>query len=281
MRRRLALVLWSVLTVVGLACAGWVLVPADSRGPDGPREPPNPTTSGPVLYRKVLAAMTAEETATYTFSGSTGGGEILSGTGALRFLPGAGLVRAFDGDVTITSPTTGRTRAVLLPDALYLALPPLKGLPPNKPWLRVSEQPKTELGRRLGPLAEEMRSAFDPGRTLGLLGAADTVEEIGPATAEGEPVTAHVATVDLRRAARLAADPALREQYRVMTAAGVTVLRLDLFLDDMGLPRRVHAEVPDADGVFSVTGVYRAWGEPVRIEAPGARRVFDADKIKG
>ena len=66
------------------------------------------------MYADVSRAMVAEGTATYTYSGSSGGGEIQSGSGAMRFLPGQD-ARTFDADVMVTSPTAGRMRAVLLP----------------------------------------------------------------------------------------------------------------------------------------------------------------------
>jgi hypothetical protein len=282
MRRRVSLVLSSLLTVAALACGGWLLDPAGSREPVGSerRVQANPTQPGTALYADVSAAMVAKRTATYTYSGSSGGGETQSGSGAIRFLPGPD-ARTFDADVTVTSPSTGRMRAVLLPGAAYLALPAAKGLPRNKPWLKVSEAPRTELGRKLRPVAEEMRAAFDPGLGLGLLRAAGRVEEVGPDTVEGVATTRHRATVKLRRATTLVEDPAAREQYRAMLAAGIESLEYELWLDADGLPRKVRAAVPTAQGLFSVTGVYRNWGDKVRIEAPRVKQVYDANAIKG
>ena len=283
MRRRVTLVLSSLLAVVALGCGGWLLDPAGSRQPFGLQSQahPNPTQSGSVLYAAVTRQMVAEGTATYTYSGSSGGGETQSGSGSLRFLPSGPDARTFDADVTVTSPTTGRMRAVLLPGAVYLALPPAKGLPRSKPWLKVSATPKTALGRQLTPVAEQMRTAFDPGQGLGLLRAAGPVEEVGPATVEGVPTTQHRATISLRKASRLAEDAATREQYRAMLAAGVRTLQYELWLDTRGLPRKIRAAVPTTQGLFSETGVYRAWGEPVKINAPGPKQVYDADSIKG
>jgi hypothetical protein len=76
-------------------------------------------------------------------------------------------------------------------------------------------------------------------------------------------------------------DPAAREQYRAMLRAGIDSLEYEVWLDAGGLPRKIHAAVPTAQGVFSVTGVFRRWGDPVRIVAPKPKQVFDADAIKG
>ena len=282
MRRRVSLVLSSLLTIAALACGGWLLDPAGSREPVGVQRlaQDNPTRSGTALYADVSRAMVAERTATYTYSGSSGGGEIQSGSGAMRFLPGPD-ARTFDADVTVTSPSTGRMRAVLLPGTAYLALPAAKGLPKNKPWLKVTEDPRTELGQKLRPVADEMRAAFDPGQGIGLLRATGRVEEVGSDTVEGVATTRHRATVNLRRATRLVEDPAAREQYRAMLAAGIVSLEYELWLDADGLPRKVHAAVPTTQSLFSVTGVYRGWGDKVKIAAPKAKQVYVADAIKG
>lgn len=280
MRRRVTLVLSSLLTVIALAVGGWVLDPAGSREPAGTVRLAHAVRSGPGLYAEITRRMAAEGTATYTFSGTSGGGEIRSGTGSLRFLAGAQPASTFDGDVSLTSPSTGMLRAVLLPGAVYLALPRAKGIPQDKPWLKVAAAPTSALGKQLAPVAGQLHDAFDPGQSLGLLRAADLVEELGPTRAEGVPAVEHRATVDLRHAVRLTTDTAVREQYRTMVAAGVRSLRLELWLDDRGLPLRLHVDVPATQGVYSVTGVFRRWGAPVRIAAPTARQVFDADRVE-
>jgi hypothetical protein len=283
MRRRLSLVLSSLLTVVALACGGWLLDPAGSREPAGAQSHAQvrPTTSGAALYRAVTQRMLAGRAATYVWSGTSGGGTTQAGNGALRFLPTGTSGHTFDADVTVTSPETGRMRAVLLPGAVYLALPPAKGLPRSKPWLKVADTPRSTLARQLQPMGEQLRAAVDPAQNVGLLRAAGRVTEVGPATVEGVPATEHRATVNLHTAARLAVDPGVRAQYRLMLAAGVRTLTYQLWLDPTGLPLRVHADVPRSHGVFSMTGVYRNWGGKVAITAPTAKQVFDADAIKG
>ena len=281
MRRRAALVLSSLLAVLALAAGGWILDPAGSRETHEQHRVHVRTVSGASLFDSVTRRMLAEGTSTYTFSGSAGGGEARSGTGSLRFLSLKDGERAFDGQVTLRSNSTGQMRAVLLPDAVYLAIPPAKGIPRSKPWLKVTGVPRTPLGRALGPMAEQLRAAFDPGETFALLRAADRVEVVGPDAVEGVPTTEHRASVRLRRAAEVVEDPAVRAQYKAMIAAGVRTLRFELWLDATGLPRRLRACVPSTQAVYSVTGVFRRWGEPVTITAPRPKQVFDADRIKG
>ncbi len=198
--------------------------------------------------------MVDEGTATFTFSG-VGGGQTLAGSGAMRFEGDQ-----FDADVHLTMPETGRVRAVLLPSASYLALPATKGLPRDKPWMKVSSDPRTRLGRTLRPVVDQLRGSFDPAQSLGLLRAARRVVEVGPATVEDVPTTHHHAVIDLRRATDQVTGPA-QEQFQSMLDAGVTQLEYDVWLDTTGLPRRFTTDIPTTSGLFSVTGVYRDWGD--------------------
>jgi hypothetical protein len=281
MRRRLALVLSSLLAVVALASGGWLLDPAGSRQQVESRPQTRPSTTGALLYASVARQMATRGTATYTWSGTSGGGATQAGTGALRFLASGRPGQTFDADVSLTSPATGRMRAVLLPGMTFLALPPAKGLPRDKPWLKVSDTSRSTLGRQLQPMGAQLRAAVDPAQNVGLLLAAGRVTEVGRTTVEGVPATEHRATIDLRKALRLAEDPGVRAQYRTMLAAGVRTLEFELWVDDSSLPLRVHADVPRTNGVFSMTGVYRRWGAQLRIVAPTAKQVYDADALKG
>ncbi len=216
--------------------------------------------------------MVASGTAQFVFSGS-GGGRTLSGSGTMRFTTGA-----YDADVELTMPEIGQVRAVLLPTASYLALPAAKGLPRSKPWVKVSSSPRTPVGKDLAPVVEQLRTAFDPAQALGLLQSAARVTEVGPATIEGEATTHYHADVGLRRATR-AATGSVQEQYQSMLDAGAETLNYDLWVDTTGLPRRYTVDLPTGEQLFSITGVYRAWGENVRIQQPSTKQVFDADKL--
>jgi hypothetical protein len=232
------------------------------------------TTPGPALYTDVARRMAGEGSATFTFSG-VGGGKTVSGSGQMRFEYGE-----FDAVVELTMPATGEVRAVLLPDASYLELPKTKGLPKKKPWLKVSALPKSAIGRDLRPVVDQLRASFDPEQSLGLLQAARRVEEVGPATVEGEPATRYHARVRLRDAIQHTEGLA-RDQYRTMLDAGVRALEYDVWLDATGLPLRYTTDIPTTSGLFSVTGIYRDWGKKVRIDQPKPGEVFDADKLKG
>ena len=266
-RTATALLAGALLTGCGVA--------TDPSGPDqaAPR-PPASTTPGPALYDDLTRRMVEEGTATFTFSG-VGGGQTLAGTGAMRFEESA-----FDADVQLSMPETGRVRAVLLPSASYLALPATKGLPRDKPWMKVSADPRTRLGRTLRPVVDQLRGSFDPAQSLGLLRAARRVEEVGPATVEDVPTTHHHAVIDLRRATAQVSGPT-QDQFQSMLDAGVTQLEYDVWLDTTGLPRRFSTDIPTTTGLYSVTGVYRDWGGKVSIEQPRPKQVFDADKLKG
>lgn len=258
--------------VLAMALAGCGLV--GGRPPTDAKPSPR-STPGPALYADVAERMLAAGTARYVFSG-TGGGETMSGAGTIRF----GGPNEFDADVELTLPQTGQVRAVLVPDASYLALPAVKGLPKSRPWLKVPPQPRSAVGRQLRPVVDQLRTAFDPAQCIGLLRSARRLEELGPATVESVSTTHYQGEVSLRLATRTATGPS-REQFQSMLDAGARTLRLDVWIDVAGLPRRFSADLLTDRRLYSVTGVYSQWGAPVRIEQPTAKQAFDADKLKG
>lgn len=281
MRRGLALVLSSLVVILVLAAGGMLLEPAGS-GRSFERPGPVAASSavpGPVLYSALAARMVAQRTATYTFSGSSGGGEPQSGAGALRLHSATGPDSSFEAEVTLTSADTGRVKAVLGPKEFYLALPPAQGLPRDKPWLKVPADPTNALGRELQPMVQHTRAAFDPSQSLGLLRIAPSVTEVGRDTVDGVTTTEHRAMVDLRQVESMTTDPGLREQYQAMLDAGVRTLEVRVWLDDEGLPRRFSAAVPGTTAVFSMTGIFDRWGKAVTINVPRARNVLDAEAL--
>ena len=264
----------TVCALLGVALLAGCGVVVDGVGSDQGVRPAPVTTPGPALYGDVAQRMVDEGTATFVFSG-VGGGETLSGQGAMHFEAGS-----FDADVSLTMASTGRVRALLLPAASYLAMPSARGQARSKPWMKVAARPETRLGRTLLPVVDQLRASFDPAQSLGLLRSARRVTEVGPATVEDVPTTQYHAVLDLRRATAQV-EGGTRDQFQSMLDAGVTTLEYEVWLDTTGLPRRFSADIPTTSGLFSVTGIYRDWGRKVTVVAPKASRVFDADKLKG
>jgi hypothetical protein len=231
-------------------------------------------TAGSSLYADVTSRMEEAGNARFVFSGA-GGGEPVSGAASIRFAADG----AYTADVVLTMEQSGEVRAVLAPDASYLALPPTKGIPKDKPWLKLTPAAKTPLARRLLPIVAQLRETFDPASGVGVLRAANRVKELGPAIVEGVATTRYRAQVSLDRILAMS-DGAANPEYVSLQKAGVTSLRYDVWVDTSGLPRRYRVELPRADGVYSVTGVYRDWGRAPAVKVPAPRSVYDASAIK-
>src|SRR3954451_9232695 len=105
MRRRITLVLASLLAVLALGYSGWLVGPDSS---DLATLPAAGTVSGPDLYDQGIQRKVAVGAATYTVSGNSGGGESRSGWGAMRFASGPDDTTPFDASVELTSLSTGR-----------------------------------------------------------------------------------------------------------------------------------------------------------------------------
>ena len=133
----------------------------------------------------------------------------MAGTGSLRFLasgdPGAQLRRGRDADLAGDRPDASGPAARR---ATFLALPPAKGLPRDKPWLKVSEATRPPSAASCSRWPSSCGPRSTPAQSLGLLLAAGQVDEVGHGTVEGVPTTEHRAVVDLRQAVQLADDPA-------------------------------------------------------------------------
>lgn len=267
-RRNISAVVLLSLSLAGLAgCGQQVDAPAAVT-------PAPVVTAGPALYADVTVRMEEAGNARFVFSGA-GGGEPVSGAASIRFVDGG----QYTADVVLTMEQSGEVRAVLAPQASYLALPPTKGIPKDKPWLKLTPAAKTPLARRLLPIVAQLRETFDPASSVGLLQAAQRVKELGPALVEGIATTRYRAQVSLDRIVGMA-DGAANPEYVSLYEAGVTSLRYDVWVDMSGLPRRYRVELPRADGVYSVTGVYRDWGRAPAVQVPAPKSVFDASKIK-
>ena len=249
-----------------VAAAGCSTRPAPaSRSGRSDQAHARPTRSGPVLYAEPSPGqMVAEGTATYTYSGSSGGGETQSGSG-VDALPALGAGRA---DVR-----RRRHRHVAddRPDARRPAA--RRRLPRAAAGQGAAAQQAVAQGvddpqdgpRPPAATRSPSRCAprSTPARAWACCGPPAGSTEVGPATGRGR--ADHPAPGDRRPApgGRLVEDAAAREQYQAMLAAGVRTLEYDAVAGrDAGCRARSSAAVPTTQGLFSVTGVYRALGRP-------------------
>ncbi|HVM40987.1 MAG TPA: hypothetical protein VM618_09460 [Acidimicrobiia bacterium] len=142
-----------------------------------------------------------------------------------------------------------------------------------------------------GALTEEMMAGSDPSQTLEMLrGAGDDFETIGTEEVRGVSTTHYRVTVDMAKAVaevpaehRAAVERAM-EDFREQL--GSTLLPMDVWLDDAGLPRRMAMDFDFSalEGVAPGSNMRMTidmfdYGTPVSVEEPPANEVTDISEM--
>jgi hypothetical protein len=167
------------------------------------------------------------------------------------------------------------TGFIVLPDAVYLRLPPPRGEnAPSRPWVRVDPHSPDPAAMRLATLATTLTESADPTRTLSRYPAATQITDSAADVIDGDPAVRYTIVVDLAKAAAQQTDPATKAQLEQQVRAGLTQVTSTLWVDSVNHPVRsaVRQDLPGI-GTLAITGSYRDWGQPVRIDAPPAAQV--------
>lgn len=133
-------------------------------------------------------------------------------------------------------------------------------------------------------LADQLNrnSSNDPATQLKLFTSSPDIKRVGQETVDGVQATHYSGTVDI---AKLAAsqDSSLKSLLSQSTKLGLTTMNVDLWVNDQGLPVRMHESTPStATTQLDVTGDYSDYGTtPVTVTAPPASDTKDlSDMLK-
>lgn len=205
----------------------------------------------------------------------------LTGAATLRFT-GEGVLRVLADEVSVkfTQIVTQKgvapqeTGFVVLPDAVYLRLPPGPDDPATMPWVRVDPQSTDPEAQRLVTMAATVTESADPTRTLSRYTDATLISDAVDDVIEGDPAVRYTIVVDLARAAAQQTDPVVKDQLEQQVRSGLIRVTSTLWVDSANRPLRtaVRQELPGI-GTLAITGSYRDWGQPVEIVAPPAEQV--------
>ena len=223
--------------------------------------------------RQLLAAVSArqhaERTAQLSLKGTLAGPAAMTftGDGAVR-LDGGPVALRLDQTVQWPGAAPQRTGFVLLGEDVWLRTDDA-----GRPWLRAPAA-TTEPDRVRAVLATTLGDGVDPTVNLARYAEATLVADASDDTVADVPAVRYTLVVDLARAARLQPDPALRAQLEQQVRDGMTRITSTLWVDGGSRPVRTEQrqELPGM-GTLSVTGEYRGWGTPVRIDPPPAAEV--------
>lgn len=221
------------------------------------------------LLAAVAARQHADRTAQLSVQGRVAGPTAIAftGEGAVR-LDGTQVALRLDQVLEWPGAAPQRTGFVLLGDDVYL-----RSSEVGKPWLRAGSA-TSEPDRVRAALATTLADNVDPTVNLSRYVDATLVADASDDTVGGVPAVRYTLVVDLARAAALQPDPGLRAQLEQQLHDGLTRITSTLWVDAANRPVRTdqRQELPGL-GTLSVTGEYREWGTPVRIDVPAAAEV--------
>lgn len=242
------------VAVLGLtACGGTPHAGATPANHPAPTARPLPTSTtthadtGRVALEQAYDRTTTARTAKIAVTMRTTGGDVSTGTGAVRFRPLA---------ERLTLHTGGRTvEAVVVDGAGYVQLP-------GTGWRRVD---LSQLDAAAGQI--------DPGQVLSYLrGVSSDVRRTGTATIRGTHATGYTATVDLDRAAARQTGRAADGVRRAEKALGTSTLPITVWLDDQGRLVRERSRVALTVAGRTVTSDTTVdlydYGTPVTVTRP-------------
>ena len=235
---------------------------SSTEGAPSAEPPEGEVLAGADLGSRMLVAMTAAQTASFT-------GETTADAGASTT---DGVLR-IDEDSTSTRATTqaqGETiEIVLLPDEAFVNLGDTGD---GKPWLRVTPDSADPVAAAMGQFLDTFRAASDPRSSVEVYAQAGEFTVVGTEDVEGVQATRYSGAIP--PAALLSTFPEdMRAGLEPML--GTEPFPVEIWLDGDDRPVRFVQTATIQGAETTSTQHFSGWGEPVEIEAP------PADQVKG
>jgi hypothetical protein len=174
---------------------------------------------------------------------------------------------------------------------IYMRSPLLtRQIPGAKPWLKFD---LAKLGKSMGVnfgAILNSSSTSDPTQSLTYLEASsNSIQNLGTQQIDGVTTTHYHAVVDMRKAMKLLAArapagqrAAVRSTYQhLIDQTGVITYPMDVWVDDQGLVRQMHMQMPmpNSGESMDMTMKLSDFGAPVKVSAPPASQVTDLLKL--
>jgi len=175
---------------------------------------------------------------------------------------------------------------VLIGDALYLKIPALSGELGGKPWAKVSLGTMGSLGSTLQSLVDSAKNT-DPAAQLQPLLASGDLKKVGTETVDGAAATHYSGTVDpatafsSSQAAKNLTPDQISQIKSMLSSAGVTSEKIDVWVGSDGLPVEETISMNTAAGAEKVDLHMTGWGQPISVTAPPAGQVADVTSMMG
>lgn len=258
------------------AAANASVTPESTPAASAAADPANGATDSSNVLAAVAAASSAAKTAKATIT-TSGAAQGVVGEGSFAF--GSDPKASY----TVTVATDGTKQQIgliLIDQAIYLKLGDLGQPKGGKPWVKISPKGTDALSKSFAQLGETLTQAGDVASSIRLLEAGATVKALGDEAVDGVPATKYLITTDVAKALA-SATGATKVGLQQLKDNGVTTVNATLWVDAKNLPVQ-YEQTSTIKGQKATTTVrYRAWGEPVSIQAPAASQVGSLSDLFG
>jgi hypothetical protein len=223
---------------------------------------PAPPTDAAGLARELQASSATVHSAHLTMSVVAGTVTI---TGAGNELLSRGKLQAMD--LTETVPPLGELRIIIDAGKTYLKLPATLDHT-AKPWVLVSPTSTNPVVRQLGSTLQSVRESTSLDQFTTFTTAARVTRHMQE-TLNGAPVTHYALSVDVAKL------PATMPGKQQVTAAGLTTLPVDLWVDRQGRLLKFTENLTVKAQHVATTITIGPYNAPVTVTPPPAAQVAD------
>jgi hypothetical protein len=188
----------------------------------------------------------------------------IAGSGVARLSPLAGEVVETAGSKRLVVRIIGNT--------VYLKYPGLARLDHGRPWVRSTESKlSAESGLNAAAAPQGLSSSFSL-----IDSAAESVQQVGPATVDGQATIEFTATINLSALLSRFGEKLVAK----LQQAGVSTADLELYIAPNGLPVRTVTTIDVEGGTVTAANDILAADIPVSVSKPAAARTISEAVFK-
>ncbi|MGW6937361.1 hypothetical protein ACWGE0_45435 [Lentzea sp. NPDC054927] len=222
------------------------------------------------LVAAVSKVVSEKQTYHFTVEPPTTGGVTAAANGSVRL----GDVPSIDTTTTRPVQTGGNAEKLRFvsttEDSAFVLLPPVFGLPQDKPWVKLERQNTDDFTNTLLGFRDVIyQQAVFTTYHLPVLQAGGKLE----LTTQVADRTRYSITVDYQKAYDSLTDEYLRNEIKLALDQGVTNSAGEIELDSTGLPVRIKFSTRFQDAVIVDEARFSDWGSDVKIAEPSANEI--------
>jgi len=184
------------------------------------------------------------------------------------------LARMTMSGLEVGGQSLGDVTALITPDAYFMKMPMLSAQL-GKPWVEMKfSDMKSASGFDIKQLISQSQQ-MQPAQYIEQLAASGDVKAVGTETVNGTATTHYAGTVDVEDQLSHFSGAVRSQMQGVIAKTGWTGAKIDVWLDDQGLVRRMRSASVGGKGGMSMAMDVLAYGVRVDVTPPPASQVAD------